>query len=72
MLSGCPNEVVAFADQMLSEVQWRPDPIFVMDVCEAENGLRLLELNGFSCSSAYLCNLETLVATASELALWAW
>src|SRR5262245_15654591 len=45
---GCPKEVWAFADAMLAEVTWRPDVLFMMDVCESEGGLYLLELNSFS------------------------
>src|SRR5262249_47657684 len=36
---GYPEEAQAFAEAMLFEVPWRPDPIFMMDVCESDNGL---------------------------------
>ncbi len=26
--SGCPGEVLDFAERILSEVSWRPDPLF--------------------------------------------
>ncbi|HEY7423155.1 MAG TPA: ATP-grasp domain-containing protein [Gemmataceae bacterium] len=70
--SGCPDEVRAFAEAMLAEVRWRPDPIFMMDVCESEGRLWLVELNGFSCSWLYQCDLKTVVAEASELAMRQW
>jgi hypothetical protein len=69
VLSGCPDEVRAFAEAMLADVHWRPDPIFMMDVCESEGRLWLVELNGFSCSWLYQCELKTVVAEASELAM---
>jgi hypothetical protein len=66
--AGCPEEGTAFAAKMLRDVDWRPDPMFVMDVCDSEDGLRLLELNSFSCSGHYLADLATVVERASELA----
>jgi hypothetical protein len=55
--AGFPAEVGAFAEVMLSEVWWRPDPIFMVDVCESEERLRLVELNSFSGSWLYKCDL---------------
>jgi hypothetical protein len=69
---GCPDTVRAFAAQMLAEVHWQPDELFLMDVCESREQLRLLELNSFSCSALYLCDLKAVVAIASELAVRAW
>ena len=60
METGCPAEVRAFATKMLAEVRWRPDPIFMMDVCQAEGRLRLIELNGFSISCCMAAILQRL------------
>jgi hypothetical protein len=68
----CPSEVRSFAQSMLVEVRWRPDPIFMLDVCESEGHLWLVELNSFSCSWLYQCDLSVVVAEASELAGQAW
>jgi hypothetical protein len=65
---GCPQEVRGFAQTMLAEARWEPDPLFMMDVCEAEGELWLVELNGFSCSWLYECDLSVVVARASEAA----
>jgi ATP-grasp domain, R2K clade family 3 len=69
---GCPDQVRAFAHAMLAEVRWRPGPIFLVDVCESDGGLWLVELNGFSTSWLYQCDLVAVVAEASELATRAW
>ena len=69
---GCPNEVRAFAEGMLTQARWRPDPIFMLDVCESEGRLRLVELNGFSGSWLYQCRLSDVVAAASALAERQW
>jgi hypothetical protein len=69
---GCPAEVRAFAEAMLAEVRWRPDPIFMMDIAECGGELWLVELNGFSCSWLYACDLQAVVAAVSNLAARNW
>lgn len=70
--AGCPDEVLAFAAGMLVAVPWRPDEIFIADVCESDGELYLLELNGFSSSAVYPCDYRAVVAAASDLATRAW
>jgi hypothetical protein len=65
---GCPGEVRDYAQTMLAEVRWRPDPIFMLDVCQSAGQFWLVEVNGFSCSWLYQCDLSCVVARASELA----
>lgn len=65
---GCPDEVSTFAARILEQVAWRPDPLFMLDVCDAEDGLRIVELNSFSCSGLYACDLASVVAAASACA----
>ena len=43
---GCPDKVRKFVAGMLADVTWRPDPIFLMDVCVSGGQLRLVELGG--------------------------
>jgi ATP-grasp domain, R2K clade family 3 len=70
--AGSPDEVRQFVVGMLSAVSWRPDTIFMMDVCESDGRLWLVELNGFSCSWIYQCDLPEVVERASELAVRQW
>jgi hypothetical protein len=70
--AGCPDEVCEFVTEMLHAVWWRPDPIFMMDVCESDGRLWLVELNGFSCSWLYQCDVPEVVKSASELAAQQW
>jgi hypothetical protein len=72
VVAGCPSEVQSFAAAMLAEVRWRPDPIFMLDLGESAGQLWLIELNSFSCSWFYGCELPAVVATASELAERSW
>ncbi len=69
---GCPGEVRAFAESMLVEIHWRPDPIFMMDIAESGGRLWLVEINGFSCSWLYQCDLRAVVSTVGDLAGTAW
>jgi len=69
---GYPHQVQQFVEEMLAEVLWRPDPIFMLDICEAEQRFWLVEINGFSCSWLYACDLEAVAAEASRLALETW
>jgi hypothetical protein len=69
---GSPDGVREFAADMLSEVRWRPDPLFMLDICESGGRLWLVELNSFSCSWMYQCDLAEVVAEASEIAAQTW
>jgi hypothetical protein len=44
----------------------------MLDVCESEGGLYLLELNGFSSSAVYPCDHAAVVSAASDLAARRW
>lgn len=39
-----------------------PEAVYVLDVCESDGGLRLLELNPFSGADLYACNAQDIVA----------
>lgn len=43
-----------------------------MDVCESDGRLSLLELNSFSCSGLYECDLEAVIRAASAVAEDQW
>lgn len=68
----CPGEVIAFARGLLAAVRWRPDELFMLDVCESGGELRLVELNSFSCSWLYACDFAAVVAAASRSAVQTW
>jgi hypothetical protein len=45
-----------------------PEPVYVLDVCEVDAGLRLLELNPFSGADLYACNGTEIVRRVSDAA----
>lgn len=59
---GCPKDVYDFATQAIQD--WQPELCFVIDIAES-NDLFVLELNSFSCSGLYECNLDEVVYHAS-------
>lgn len=67
-----PREVSDYAQSMLSEIRWRPDPVFMLDVCESAGRLWLVELNSFSGSWLYQCDVEAVVAGAADVAQRSW
>ncbi len=72
ILPSCPDEVHQFATDILANVRWRPDKLFMMDVCESDGKLCLLELNSFSCSGLYACDLAAVIHAASLAAESEW
>jgi len=51
---------------------WQPEIIYTIDICLSNKELYLLELNAFSTSGLYTCDLKPIVKKASELAIMEW
>lgn len=69
---GSPEDVKSFASDVLRTVRWRPDPVFIMDVCESEEEFFVVELNSFSCSGLYDCDLTRVIKKVSNIAEKSW
>ncbi|MFA5599326.1 MAG: ATP-grasp domain-containing protein [Phenylobacterium sp.] len=68
----CPSEILSYAEY-LALSDWEPDIIYTMDIgLDKNGGMRLVELNSFSCSGLYDCDLSKIVEVASELAIIEW
>jgi len=68
----CPQPVLDFAEKIAQEAKWEPDPIYVMDIAQIGDMLYLLELNAFSTSGLYDCDIDIIVDKASKLAQKEW
>ena len=44
-----------------------PEPVFIIDICDTSEGLRLLELNPFSGADLYACDRHAVVRAVSEV-----
>ncbi len=65
-----PDKVISFTQNVLNEVDWRPDPVFVVDIgVEDTERVSILELNSFSCSGIYACDPTPIVRRVNEIAL---
>lgn len=49
-----------------------PDPMFVIDICEHNGQMFLLEIGSFSCAGLYNCNIQKIVDAAATLAIKEW
>lgn len=49
-----------------------PDPMFMVDIARSNSAYRLLELNSFSASDFYACDLEVIARAAHDSALREW
>lgn len=58
------SEAWRFAAEVASELE-PPELVYVLDVCDTPEGLRLLELNPFSGADLYGCDLSAVVAEVS-------
>jgi hypothetical protein len=62
-----PQAVLDYGDMVLKSVSYAPDRAWVMDVCESELGLRVLEVGTFSCSGFYACDPESIILAVGSL-----
>jgi hypothetical protein len=45
---------------------WHPDEVYVMDICEADEGLKVVEFNCFNASGFYACDVREVVEQVSK------
>ena len=67
--SGYDKDGFEFAQQV-AQSEWEPDAMYVLDVCRQHDGdCRLLEINAFSTSGLYQCDLAPIVSEAKRIAI---
>lgn len=62
-----PQEVFDYASKVADT--WQPDNCFTIDVCRTDDGYKLVEVNSFSSSGFYQCDIEQIVVNANKMAL---
>lgn len=62
-----PSEVFEYASKIANT--WQPDNCFTVDVCRTDDGYKLVEINSFSSSGFYSCDIEQIVVNANKMAL---
>lgn len=59
-----PQEIIDYAQETAGI--WHPDQVYVMDISETDNGLKVVEFNCFNASGMYACSYDTVVREVSE------
>lgn len=57
-----------YISELLKQVNWYPESLYTVDICEAEGELYVLELGSFSCAGEYGCDLSLLVEAGASAA----
>ena len=53
------KDVIAFAEACA--IDYCPAPVFVMDICESSNGLKVIEANAFNSAGLYKCDVGNII-----------
>lgn len=65
-----PEKVINFVEDVLQNVKWRPEPLFVIDVGEyrlnGEDHIGIVELNSFSASGFYGIDKKSFIEKTKE------
>lgn len=61
------SDAAAFAASIASELP-EPEVVYILDVCECDNQLRLLELNPFGGADLYACDANAIIDAVSAIA----
>ncbi|UCG02453.1 MAG: ATP-grasp domain-containing protein [Candidatus Heimdallarchaeota archaeon] len=81
IVAGCqylPSEESSYGNkafvlaQKICQHEWQPDLCYVIDIVQFGNNVYLLELNSFSCSGFYQCDLDRIVGHANQAAVSEW
>lgn len=60
------DKALAFASDVAGTFD-PPDPVYVLDVCESERGMRVVEINPFTGADLYACNARSIVDAVETL-----
>ena len=61
------QEIIDFAEETAKI--WRPDDAYTLDVCETDEGLKVVEFNCLYASGFYACDVVNIVHAVSEFAI---
>jgi hypothetical protein len=68
-----PNEVFQYAQAIVGSVNYQPDPVWTIDICETNDGnLKVIEVGSFSCAGLYNCDPEPIVKEVNRITIKEW
>lgn len=59
-----PDTALAFAQQVIE--CYNPLPVYVVDICETDQGYKVVEYNTFNVAGLYECNVEKIIDDINE------
>lgn len=59
-----PDTALAFAETVVK--QYNPLPVFVVDICETDQGYKVVEYNTFNVAGLYECNVAKIINDINE------
>lgn len=69
LIPSVPSEAMKFCQMLLNKVEYHPDTVFCLDICQdSDKVCWLLELTSFSSAGLYACDKERIVERVSEIA----
>lgn len=61
--------LVSYLNNVLKSVNWYPESLYTVDICESAGELYILELGSYSCSAEYGCDLGLIIEIGAKAAL---
>jgi hypothetical protein len=58
-----------YLNRVLQQVDWYPELLYCVDICESEGELYILELGSYSCAGEYGVDLDLLIEAGAKAAL---
>lgn len=63
------ERLIKSTQKLIDDVKWHPDDIYVIDVCETNEELKVVEVGAFSYAGLYKCDRNEIVKSISEFVL---
>lgn len=73
IIPSVPVETTKFCNQLLQTVDYVPDPVFCLDICQdTDKNCWLMEVTSFSSAGLYATDKKAIIEKVSEIALQEW
>jgi hypothetical protein len=61
------QSILDYAQEIVNDVDYEPDPAWTLDICETHDKLAVLEVGSFSCAGLYACDPKPIVTHINKL-----
>lgn len=70
----CPpsDDVIKYAQFVVDKANYKPDPVWTIDICETDSGFKIVEVGSFSCAGLYGCPSYSIVEQVNRIAKEEW